>query len=320
MFQRLWQSGMIALARSAKLKSVMQSARATSTLATRYVIGPDATGAVAGAARLREDDGIRASLFYLGEYVETRDGVSENVTAKQAVIQALAATSLELHVSVDPTQIGQVVDPELMRDNARTLARAIAEATGDRPGLNAMMIDMEDDTLVGSTVALHDDLRAEGLPCALTLQAYLRRTEADLDAQIAAGSTVRLVKGAFVAAADIAFTGQSAIKANYRRLIDRMFSKKARNAGFHPVVASHDDRIQDHAIAAAKENGWPDGAWEIEMLLGVRGDLARRRAAEGHRVRLYTPFGRDWWPYAVRRIGESPRNALFVARSLLAGG
>jgi proline dehydrogenase len=317
MLHRLWQSTMIALARPAWLRTRVQSWRATSALATRFVAGRTAEEGVGRARAMLEREGLRASLYYLGEYVDTAERVAENVAAKHAVASLLAGAGLDVHVSVDPTQIGQCVDAENVEGRARAIAGEIAAAAAGRAGVNLMMIDMEDERVVATTIALHDALKAACLPVALTLQAYLRRTEADLAAQVRAGAAVRLVKGAFVAGRDIAFTGKAEIKASYRRLVELMFSPAARTRGFYPIVATHDDRLQEHAIRCAGENGWSADDYEFEMLLGVREALARQRVAEGFRVRLYTPFGRDWWPYAIRRIGESPGNALLLARSVL---
>jgi len=170
---------------------------------------------------------------------------------------------------------------------------------------------------VTPTIELHDELKRGGLSVALTLQAYLRRTEQDLAVQVGLGSRVRLVKGAFAAPGTIAFTTQADIKNNFRRLITLMFGASARERGFYPIIATHDTQLHDFAIAAARENGWAPGRYEFEMLLGVRSDVAAALARRGERVRLYVPFGHDWWPYAARRIGESPRNGLLLARALL---
>jgi len=156
-----------------------------------------------------------------------------------------------------------------------------------------------------------------GLPVALTLQAYLKRTSSDMEPLIDSGAKVRLVKGAFAASQDIAFTHQAEIKNNYRRLVELMLSKKAKEQGFYPIIATHDNKIHDFAIKIAKKNGWKQGQYEFEMLLGVRSDVAEYLSDRGERVRLYVPFGHDWWPYAVRRIGENPRNGLLLARSLI---
>jgi proline dehydrogenase len=315
--RRAWQTAMIGLARSARAKRFMQGSRAGSFLARKYVAGQAPADAVSVAGELLSRDGIRSSLFYLGEYADSAQRVTESVAAKLAVAAALGRTVLDVHVSVDPTQIGQSLDPAMAGGNARRIAEAVWQAAGGRPGAHCAMLDMEDASVVDATIALHDGLKREGLPVALTLQAYLRRTGGDLRRQIAAGSRVRLVKGAFVGAASVAYTSQREIKASYRRLAGLMLAPEARAGGFYPILATHDDALHAFAIETARRNGWRPGEYEFEMLLGVRMAAARDLARRGERVRLYLPFGRDWWPYAVRRIGENPRNALLLARSLV---
>jgi proline dehydrogenase len=135
--------------------------------------------------------------------------------------------------------------------------------------------------------------------------------------QIRRGTRLRLVKGAFAAGSGIAFTRRLEVKANSRRLIELMFSREARDAGSYPILATHDDRLQAYALERAGAAGWRAREYEFEMLLGVRSDVAEDLARRGERVRLYLPFGRDWWSYAVRRIGENPRNALLLLRALV---
>jgi len=317
MLRRAWQNAMINLARSPAAARFMQGNRATSFLVNKYVAGQSPAQAVKVAGELLSAYGMRSSLFYLGEYVNRLDLVAENVANILAVAQALEQTDFDVHVSVDPTQIGQSLDPGLARDNAWRIAEEISRASGDRPGIHCLMFDMEDASVCGTTVALHDELRKKGLPVALTLQAYLRRTDSDMRAQIDAGNRVRLVKGAFAEDSDIAYTRQEDVKANFRRLIEMMFASDAKGNGFYPIVASYDNRILEFAINLARRNGWKPGQYEFEMLLGVQSDVAHDLARRGERVRMYLPFGRDWWSYAVRRIGESPRNAVLLARSLI---
>jgi len=317
MLRRAWQTAMIALARSKGVTRRVQASRLGAALARRYIAGATPEAGLERAARLSGERSIRASLFVLGEYVSDLATIETTVLEQLSIVAQLAGSPLDLHVSVDPTQIGRMLDPALARRNAFAVAEAIAAAPKDATRVRAMMLDMEDQSFTDATIALHDELRDGGLPVALTLQAYLRRTEADLVRQIARGAHVRLVKGAFVADAATSFTRRSEIKANSRRLIDLMFSPTARDSGFYPSIATHDDTLQRYAAARAEANGWPNDAWEIEMLLGVRDDLAATLAASGRRVRLYLPFGRDWWPYAIRRIGENPGNAALLARSLI---
>jgi proline dehydrogenase len=315
--RRIWQATMIALARSSRAKRWVQGQRSASSLASCYVAGVSAETAVDRAAAMLREDGLRSSLFYLGEYVDRCELVEENVAAKLLAAELLGRTGLDVHVSVDPTQIGHMLDPALARNNAFKIAEAIALAENVRPGVHVLMLDMEDQSVTDSTIALHRELTAARLPVALTLQAYLRRTEGDLVEEVRRGSKVRLVKGAFAAHRSTAFPTQTAIKANSRRLIDIMLSQQARDAGFYAIIATHDHQLQNYAIERAAENGWSPGEYEFEMLLGVRSDLANDLVRRGARVRLYMPFGRDWWPYAIRRIGENPRNAVLLTRSLI---
>ena len=203
---------MIALARSSRIKALMQDGRLASFLSRRFVAGGDAKDGVQTAQNLLNVKGIRSSLFYLGE----------NVACKIQALQALKQSELDIHVSLDPTQIGHFIDPALARENAHLIAKEIA-VTNDKPvSVHCVMFDMEDASLNDPTIALHDSLKQQDYQVALTLQAYLHRTEQDMREQIQTGSKVRLVKGAFVAGPDISFTKQPEIKANYRKLIDLM--------------------------------------------------------------------------------------------------
>nr|WP_321445373.1 proline dehydrogenase family protein [uncultured Cohaesibacter sp.] len=314
--RRLWQKGMIALARSSRLKHFMQSNKGTSALATRYVGGGNVVEAVDCANRLSRAN-IRSSLFYLGEYVDTPELVTRNIASINRAIDMIGQFDLDGHLSVDPTQVGCSIDWDKGTEAFWPIAKALKKAVGNRNGVHCLMIDMEDDSVVEKTVALYHALRADGYPVALTLQAYLKRTEADLDKIIRLGGKVRLVKGAFVAGSDISHVGSEAVKANYYRLVDKMLSSEALENGFYPIFATHDHEIHCHAIDKARTNGWPQGSYEIEMLYGARDTVAEELSAHGERVRLYLPFGTDWWPYAIRRIGENPKNLRLLLRSLI---
>lgn len=317
MFRKIWQRGMIALARSERTKRFMQTSRTTSFLRGKYVAGERDIDGVQRAVALLNDQGIRSSLFYMGEYVDRLDLVDQNVENKINVARRLQEEGLDIHVSVDPTQIGHHIDPALVGDRAYQIAETIKTVIGNKSaGVNCLMFDMEDASLNDPTIAIHNQLQDEGFPVALTLQAYMRRTEKDLRQQIQRGSRVRLVKGAFAAGEDLAFQNTAAIKENSKKLIAMMLSAEAREAGFYPIIATHDSRLHEFAIDQARINGWKPETYEFEMLLGVREDIAIALSQKGERVRLYVPFGRDWWPHAARRIGENPGNASLLIRSL----
>jgi len=314
--RRVWQRAMIALATNPWLKEVMQRRAGATSLARRFVTGRTADE-VARVALNLPARGIHPSLFFLGEYVADPALVEQTVLSKVAAARSLHNLGFDAHVSVDPTQIGATIDLALCRRNALRIAAAIGEATRRKPGRSCMMLDMEDDAVVGPTIAVHDDVMAAGHPVAITLQAYLRRTRDDLEAKLRQGAFVRIVKGAFAAGPDIAYTSGRAIRNRYLELAQLALSSPERADGFYPSFATHDGRLQAQIVELAEAAGRARGCYEFEMLYGVRNDLAERLARAGHRVRLYMPFGADWWPYALRRVGESPRSVFMLARALL---
>lgn len=309
----LFQKTAITLARSPGIGRAMRGLAARTSLARRFVGGADIDQAVRTAVRLREAHGIRASLFYLGEYVADPAAIEHNVGQAIEAATALGQAGLDVHVSIDPTAIGYMRDDALGAGNARRIADIARQAAAG--GRDWVVLDMEDSAIRDRTCALHRTLLAAGLPIGLTLQARRRRTPEDLAWAIGQRTSLRLVKGAFPERA-LDHPGRAAIDHAYLDAASIMLSPAAREAGFLPVFGTHDDRLAGAIMALARERGWAPDAFEFEMLYGVRPDwqLALRRL--GYNVRVYLPFGADWWPYAIRRVGENPRNAWLLARSL----
>jgi proline dehydrogenase len=314
----LWQQTMIRLARSERVTALMQRHGGATALARRFVVvgGPEA--AVAAARRLRDGRGISASLSYLGEYVSDPALIDRTVEASLAVSQLLGAAGLDVQVSVDPTAIGQLASPDLCSANAERIARSVA--VQPVAGRNFLMLDMEDLSLVEPTLRLQRDLLDQGLPVAVTLQARLRRTEGDLESVLTRAPAVRLVKGAFPRGPEHDHPGKAAIERSYLSLARTMLSPPARQAGLHPVFATHDDGLIGRVAELARGMGVQQDGYEFEFLYGAHREGERRLRAEGYAVRLYVAFGVAWWPYAVRRVGEHPRNALLLGRSLVRRG
>lgn len=314
---KLWQQAMIRVARSAMLRDLAQRQPWLNGLASRFTGGPDVSAAVAAAGALRAD-GITASLFYLGEYVRDPEIVAATVRQLRDVAGMLGDAGLDVNVSVDPTQLGLMTSEGACEANLRQVADAVARACppGARPGHDAVMLDMEDAGTTEVTLGLHGRLRQESLPVAVTVQAYLHRTESDLQRLVSAGAWIRLVKGAFAEQAAVAARQRAEISARYRHGARALLGSASRDAGCYPSFATHDDRIIEDIIQTARARGWPEDSFEFEMLYGVRPDLQRALARRGYRVRVYLPFGADWFPYAVRRVGESPRNLRFTVTAI----
>ncbi|MBT8227566.1 MAG: proline dehydrogenase [Dactylosporangium sp.] len=309
---KLWQTSMIRLARSERITGFVQRRRRLSSLAARFVGGHDGASAVATAHGLRAE-GITASLYYLGEYVRDPAIIASTIGTLSGSAAALGAEGLDTHVSIDPTQVGLMVSEERCAAHLGQLAAAV---TASRPGHDALMLDMEDAGTTEATLRLHDQLRAAGRPTAITLQAYLHRTAADLDRLASVGAWVRLVKGAFAEPAAIAARRSVDIDERYRRGAEALLAPSSRAAGCYPSFATHDERLIDDITAMAARQGCSSDAFEFELLHGVRPELQRRLVARGFRVRVYVPFGVDWFPYTIRRVGESARNVRFAARAV----
>ncbi len=311
-----WQRMMIGLARNERVVAAVQSRSALAGLAGRFVAGPDVHAAVSAAQRLRED-AVDATVFYLGEYVRDPSAVARCVEELRQVTTALAAAQLDVHLSIDPTQAGLMTSAEVCEANVRQVAEAVvAAAPGRARDRRVLMIDMEDSSATDTTLGLHDRLRREDLPVAVTVQAYLHRTGADLARLAESGSWVRLVKGALAEPSAVAATRRAEIDLRYRQHLATLFSPQARDAGCRPSVATHDLRLVVEAVRLARSHGWSREAFEFEMLHGVRPDVQRELARRGYRVRAYLPFGTDWFAYSIRRVGENPRNARFTAAAI----
>ena len=309
-----WQSLMIALARSSSVTRLLQGNRRISATASQFVAGPDEDAALRTALMLRER-GVRASLFFLGEYTTDEAMTRRTIESLARVIEALNQSGLDTHVSVDPSQIGYAIRDELGEENALCLA---ASFPAQRTAHSFLMLDMEDSSYIDRTLSLRSLLASRGIPAAVTLQAYLRRTETDL-AGLLRGRIpcVRLVKGAFSERRAIAWGRRAEISAAYLRLAGMMLSDAARESGLFPVFATHDEDLIHSIFDLARGRGFSAGQYEFEMLYGVRPELQTRIVAGGAQLRLYVPYGVQWWPYTARRIGESPRNLAFVGRALI---
>lgn len=314
---RLWQRSMIALARNETIKSFMQRRTSMTSLARNFVGGLTIQQAIKTSIQL-DNRSIKTSFFYLGEYVKDESKIEETIQEIINIPKALLETDLEIFISVDPTQIGYLVNHEVLNRNLNMISYTIKEIIKDRKGSKyTLMLDMEDHTLVDVTIQLYDKLVKKKYNPAITLQAYLKRTENDLISIIDNGGKVRLVKGAFVAGPDISFVHKDEIKRNFIKLSKLMLSYNAKEKGFYPIFATHDDKLIEEIISFAEKRRWNKDEYEFEMLYGVRKNYQEDLAERGYRIRAYLPFGEDWWPYAIRRVGENPGNISLLFKALL---
>ncbi len=279
----------------------------TRPMVARFVAGETLEAALPAMQRIREA-GFRTTVDILGEAVTSEAAARAAAAAYVAAIPKLAANGLDLNVSLKLSQMGLGVGRELARENvARVLTAAAAVGAFVR-------IDMEDHTTVDATLALWRELSplmAGSGNVGVVLQSALRRTPSDAEALIAEGARIRLCKGAYKEPAGVAHPDKADVDAAYVAVMLRLL-----DAGAYPALATHDDRIADRAVAYAREHGIGPERFEFQMLFGVRRDLQDRLLRDGWTVRVYIPFGRQWYPYFVRRLAERPANVAFLISSL----
>ncbi len=313
-----WQRAMIFLATHKGIKQWIQNKSFTQGLASRFVGGKHGSAAVSRALDLKTA-GLTASFFFLGEYVRDPAVIARTIISLEKTMVRAIKSELDLHVSIDPTQTGLMQSFDQCKKNLTHLAKQIQ--TLSRPGYrNLLMVDMEDSRVTGPTLDLFYDLTKQGLPMAITLQACLFRTPEDLVRILETNCSVRLVKGAFAENSAISHPHGRKTDDAYINLARTMLDPINLTKGFYPVFATHDHKMIPRIISLAQSRKIQPNQYEFEMLLGVRPELQQSLLKHGFQVRIYLPYGRDFWPYAVRRIGENPKNMKFFASTLVGSG
>jgi proline dehydrogenase len=283
----------------------------TRPMVARFVAGETLTAALPAIQRLHAA-GYRSTVDILGESVMDEAAARAAAGAYVEAIRVLADNGVDLNVSLKLSQMGLGLGPQVARQNVGRVLAAAAE-------LGAFVrIDMEDHTTTDATLEIWRQLRpmmAGQGDVGVVLQSALRRSEADAEALVAEGARIRLCKGAYKEPAAVAWPDKADVDAAYTRIAERLLLH-----GTLPALATHDDRMVEHAIAFAREHGIGPERFEFQMLYGVRRDLQERLVAEGWTVRIYVPTGREWYPYFMRRLAERPANVAFLLRSVLREG
>jgi proline dehydrogenase len=276
--------------------------------ASRFVAG-ETLDECAAVLRKLNDQGLAANTTLLGEGVLEPGETAGVVRAYTDVLDRIAVDDLRANVALKLTHLGLEIDEELAFENLRTL---VAHAS-DRGSF--IRIDMEQSQFVEATLRIYRRLRDDGLTDVGTvLQAYLYRTPADLEALLPLAPNLRLVKGAYLEPASLAYPKKADVDAAYTRLLERMLV-----AGGHTAIATHDERLIEHAISFAAAHEIARDRFEFQMLYGVRPQLQLSLVRRGFKVLVATPFGPEWYPYLMRRLGERPANLLFFVRNTFRG-
>lgn len=275
----------------------------TRRMSHRFVAGESLNEALQ-AARACNDAGMFATLDYLGENVASTADAQKARDAYLEVFEAIATQKLNANVSCKLTQLGLDVSVEFCEGLALSIAERAAAYD------NFLRVDMESSVYTQRTVELVKRVRAQTPAIGTVIQSYLYRSEADVHDLLSYGCRIRLCKGAYKETADVAFPRKADVDANYVRLMRLLLP-----SGFYHGIATHDPNMIAQTIRCAAEKQISKDDFEFQMLYGVRTDLQRRLVRDGYRVRIYIPYGRDWFPYFMRRLAERPANLGFFLRN-----
>ena len=306
MMTTLLRNGILATAERDQVERFVRDSRWSRALVTRFVAGDRLDDALAAATRLA-GQGLSTTLDRLGENVLTPGEAQSAVESYAATLREMAASKLDPNISVKLTMLGLDIGDDVAYDNMLTLLETARSIDG------FVRIDMEGAAYTERTLAIAEALHAgcAGL-VGTVIQAYLHRSDRDLERLIDLQMRVRLVKGAYAEPASLALQRPSEIDQAFVRLMERLLE-----AGRYPAIATHDPALIRATRGFALRMGIDASRWEFQMLYGVRRDAQLALAREGYGMRIYVPFGADWYPYFARRIAERPANVLFVLRQLV---
>ena len=298
-----------ALSRSATLKQLASryGLRTHTSFARRFIAGETIEEAIS-ASRSVEAQGMHLTLDYLGESVKSSEEAAAATSEYVRLLDVIVAAGIERNISLKLTQLGAGVDRATCIDNIRRILEPAQR--------NAFFvrIDMENSLWTELTLEVFETLwEQQYRNVGLALQAALYRTEKDVQRMNELGARVRLVKGAYKEPESVAYQQKADVDAAFRRLMHLLL-----NGGTFPAIATHDPAMIDDTREYARQHGIENSAFEFQMLYGIRRDLQASLVAAGYGVRLYIPFGREWFPYFMRRLGERPANVAFVLRGILA--
>ncbi len=304
--QQILRRPMLALADNRTVEGLMRRNGFSKGLVRRFVAGEDLETALEAVRRIAAQ-GMTATLDQLGENVATVQEAQAAVSSYVTILRWMAAAGLEPNISVKLTMLGLDLGDDLARENMIPILEAAREVGG------FVRIDMEGSAYTERTIAITETLH-DRFPdqVGTVIQSYLKRSADDVERMIDRRARVRLVKGAYAEPPTVAFQDHREVDAAYERLMRRLL-----DAGRYPAIATHDPALIRTAREHVARQGITSDRWEFQMLYGVRRDEQAALTAAGFRMRVYVPYGTQWYPYFTRRIAERPANAIFVLRQLV---
>ncbi|MEO8286773.1 MAG: proline dehydrogenase family protein [Chloroflexota bacterium] len=297
----------LTMSNSSELQNIALHNGVARRFALRFVAGETLNQAVKTIVALNKK-GIMATFDHLGENISTADEAVASADSYIEVLDRIERTRIKSNVSLKLTQMGLDVDEELCYRNVARICRRASELN------NFVRIDMESSAYTDRTLDLFRRLWHESgyRNVGVVLQAYLYRTEQDIREMNALGARVRLCKGAYNEPAEVAFPKKADVDANYAKLTALLLKE-----GTYPGIATHDARLIQYTKRYAASRGIDRAKFEFQMLYGVRRELQMELAQQGYNMRVYVPYGKEWYPYFMRRLAERPANVMFMVSNLV---
>jgi proline dehydrogenase len=300
----------VRLSENPSLRSFAERSALGRRVSSRFVAGTEIADAVRATQAINRAS-MSVTIDNLGENVTNPDEARHSAQLYHQILDAIASNELNANISLKLTHMGLDVEEKLAREIVSSL---VAKAASMDPP-NFVRVDMEGSPYTQRTLDFVRELHrmpGNSNSVGTVIQAYLKRSEGDIETLLSEGIRIRLCKGAYKEPAEIAFPAKSDVDANYVKLM-----KVLMKSGIYHGLATHDEKIIHEAEAFATREKLSRDSFEFQMLYGIRRDLQRKLARDGWRVRIYIPFGSEWYPYFMRRLGERPANVLFIARNLL---
>ena len=276
--------------------------------AGKYIAGEELQDAV-DLVKTLNSKGIYATIDVLGEAIKNKEEAIESKKKCLEVLEAIEANKLMANLSIKPTQMGLAIDEEFAYEQIFEIVQKAKSYN------NFVRIDMEDSPYTDATIRVYKKLHEKIGHVGMVLQAYLKRTLSDVESLNKLGTNYRLCKGIYVESESIAYKDKQVIRDNFLKALKLMLKN-----GNYVGIATHDDYLIENSYKMTKEMNIPKDKFEFQMLLGVKEDLRYKINSDGYKVRIYVPFGKDWYAYSIRRLKENPQIAMYVFKNIFSFG
>ncbi len=291
------------------LKNYIEKFSPSKKLVDRFVAGEDIYNAV-NVVRNLNSKKITCTLDKLGESLTDEEKIKGVIEDYKNILKIIREENLDSTISIKLTHLGLLISEDLAYQSVREIVKYAKETN------NRVCIDMENSPFTEKTINIYEKVFKEFKNVGVAIQSYLKRTFSDLERLSSIGAEIRLCKGAYKEPKEIAYQRKKDVDENYKRGLIILFSKESIEKGTYPCVATHDEKLINFTYELVKKDNISPFKFEFQMLYGIRRDLQEKIVKDGFKVRVYVPFGKDWFPYFMRRLGERPANLFFVLKNI----